>query len=212
MKKEKLTLYDLFYIFIFGCMFGWFVEGLWTLLKKHLLINHSALVIGPFNMLYGAGAVILSFLLYRIKDGNYFKIFITSFLSGSILEYVASYGMEKLFGFVAWSYKTKILNINGRICLPYSLFWGVLGIIWIKLVFPRLIDVIKNTNHKIGKKIIIILSIFLIFDEIFTVYCIHRGKEYDKGIPPQNKIERVVDEYFGVEYLNNMFNNRWNRN
>ena len=68
MQKEKLNFYDIFYLFIFGCILGWLVEGIWSLLKKHLLINHSALVIGPFNVVYGVGAIVLTIMLYKIKD------------------------------------------------------------------------------------------------------------------------------------------------
>lgn len=211
MTKEKISFHNLFYIFLFGCIFGWIIEGIWTLLKKGVLINHSALVIGPFNIIYGIGAVILTIILYRIQNKSSIEIFIISFFTGSILEYFMSYLMELVFGFVAWSYRTKPFNINGRICLIYSLFWGVIGIIWIKLIYPKLQKRISNFNKKESIPLMKIIIIFLLFDIIITFGSIYRGKEYEKGIPPSNKTEEIIDKYFGVDYLNNMFNNRWNR-
>lgn len=211
MQKEKMSFHDLFYIFIFGCFIGWIVEGIWTLLKKGLLINHSALVIGPFNLVYGIGSIILTLVLYRKKNRSWFEIFSISFFAGSVLEYTLSYFMELVFGFVAWNYRSKPFNINGRICLIYSLFWGVLGLAWIKLIFPFIKKVINNLNKKESKKLMGIIIAFLVFDSVLTLMAIDRGKKYEQDIPPQNKIEEVIDEYFGVDYLNNMFNNRWNK-
>lgn len=211
MKDEKLTLYDLCYIFLFGCFFGWLVEGLWTLLKKNVLINHSALVLGPFNLVYGIGSVILTLMLYKIQKSNYIKLFVTSFITGSIMEYALSFLMECLVGFVAWNYATKPFNINGRICLLFSLFWGILGILWIKCLYPLIIKWIKKIPALEGVKFLKWMSLFLLADCILTFAAIDRGKAFEKDIPPRNWIEEKLDKYFGVNYLNNMFNNRWNR-
>lgn len=211
MIKEKLSFHDLFYTFLFGCIMGWIVEGIWTLIKKGLFLNHSALVIGPFNVIYGIGAIVLTLVLYRAKKKRNFEIFVLSFFTGTILEYVVSFVMEYTLGFVAWNYSKKPFNINGRVCLPYSLFWGFLGILWIKKVFPKVKEFIDKLDKKESIKFIKIAIIFLIFDTLFTFGCISRGKDYEQGIAPKNKVEEIMDEYFGVEYLNNMFNNRWNR-
>jgi uncharacterized membrane protein len=103
------------------------------------------------------------------------------------------------------------MNINGRICLVYSIFWGFLGIAWIKFIYPYAQKLIDKTNHNIGKKMIWILTIFLILDLALTMCAVHRAKEFEKGIEPQNKFETFLDENFGLTYLNNMYNNRWNK-
>lgn len=211
MAKEKISFHDMFYIFLFGCFLGWIIEGIWTLLKKGVLINHSALVIGPFNIVYGIGAVVLTLALYRVQNSSKIEIFTVSFFTGSVLEYVMSYLMELMFGFVAWNYRSKPFNINGRICLTYSLFWGLLGILWIKIVYPFVRKLINKLNKKESIKLMKITIIFLVVDVLLTFGAIYRGQEYEKGIPPSNKIEELLDKYFGVDYLNNMFNNRWNR-
>ncbi len=211
MTKDKVSFHDIFYIFIFGCFFGWIVEGIWSLLKKGLLINHSALVIGPFNIVYGIGAVVLTLSLYRLKDKGTISIFGASFAIGTILEYILSFLMEKIVGFVAWNYSKKPFNINGRVCLMYSVFWGLLGIIWIELIYPLIRKIIDKFNKTESTKLMKITIIFLIFDVILTLGAINRGKEYELNIPPSNKIEEIYDKYFGVDYLNNMFNNRWNK-
>ena len=211
MTKEKLSFHDNFYIFLFGCFFGWIIEGIWTYLKKGLLINHSALIIGPFNIVYGIGALSLTIFLYKLKDKSNFELFCSSFLIGTVLEYTISFLMEHLVGFVAWNYSKKPFNINGRVSLQYSIFWGFLGIIWIKLIYPNLKRLIDKFNKTESIKIMKITIVFLIFNSLLTLGAINRGKEYEKNIPPSNKLEEIYDEYFGIDYLNNMFNNRWNK-
>lgn len=211
MSKEKISFHDIFYIFLFGCFFGWIVEGIWSYLKRGILINHSALVLGPFNVVYGISAVVLTLCLFKLKEKKNIQIFGISFAIGTVLEYIMSFLMEKLVGFVAWNYSKKPFNINGRVCLMYSIFWGILGVIWIKLIYPKVKQLIDKFNKKYSNKIMIAMIIFLMFNTALTFAAVQRGKEYEKGIPPQNKFEEKLDKYFSIEYLNNMFNNRWNK-
>lgn len=206
---KKLSFYNMFYIFILGSIFGWLIEGIYTLIKKGLLINHSALVIGPFNIVYGIGALLFTIILYKYKDNSYIKLFIISFIFGTILEYILSLSMEFLVGFTAWDYSKKFLNINGRVALFYSICWGLLGIIWIKWCYPLVMKIIEKINYNFGKKLMIFLIIFLIFDTLLTFSAINRARDFDKGIKPANTYEKFLDNTFNSKYLKNMFNNRW---
>ena len=205
MKK----LYKLLYIFIITSICGYFVELVWSLVTKGILINHSAVVIGPFNFAYGICGVVLTLLLYKFKDESYLKIFLLSFIGGSILEYIMSWGMELVLGFTAWDYSNSFLNINGRICLLFSIFWGILGILWIKILYPQIEKMLNKINPKIYKIVIICLTIFLLFDILLTISSVNRAREADKGITPSNGYERFLDNTFNSKYLKNMFNNNW---
>ncbi len=208
-EKEVKNIYNLFWIFIFASIFGYFIEGLWTFLKKGVLINHSSVVIGPFNFAYGIGAIVLTFLLYKRQKDNFLKLFILGFIGGTILEYLMSFGMELTLGFTAWSYSSKLWNLNGRVSILYSICWGILAIVWVKLIFLNLLKFIKKMDYNIGKKIAYILIAFLILDALLTGIALERSREKNKGIPPSNKFEEVLDETFNKEYLQNMFNNNW---
>lgn len=210
LEKDVKNIYNLFWIFIFGSVAGWFIEGLWTFFKKGVLINHSAVAIGPFNMAYGLGAIALTLLLYKRTKDKVLKLFILGFLGGTILEYIMSLGMEFVLGFSAWNYSSKFWNLNGRVSLLYSICWGILAIIWVKLL-PYIIKFIKKMDFNIGKKMTYVLTVFLICDMIFTYVALDRSREEDKGIPPANKFEEVLDETFNKEFLQNMFNNNWSK-
>lgn len=207
--KNRVNWYSLFWIFIFASVFGWVIEGLYTLIFQGVLINHSAVVIGPFDMAYGICAVLLTFLLYRFKDDKNIKLFFIGFIAGSVIEYIMSWGMELVLGFTAWDYSTYFLNINGRICLLFSIFWGFLAIIWIKFIYPWLANGINKIDYKWGKRTAIFLIIFLVFDILLTLSAVDRAKKKEQGILPQNKYEEFLDKTFNQEYLKNMYANNW---
>lgn len=210
MREEYIkNFYYLFWIFIVGSVAGWIIEGIFTFLRYGELINHSAVVLGPFNFAYGLGACLLSLLLVKYKDSNYFKIFGIGFLGGTVLEYIMSWGMELVLGFSAWDYSSKFLNINGRVCLTYSIFWGILAIFWIKFIYPYLMKFIKKMDYGLGKNMMIGLLCFLAFDILFTFSAVSRARECERGIPPENGYERFLDKTFNQKYLKNMYNNNW---
>ena len=78
-KMKKI--YKLLYIFIITSVCCYVIELFWSLITKGILINHSAVVIGPFNFAYGICGVALTLLLYKFKDESYIKIFLLSLLA-----------------------------------------------------------------------------------------------------------------------------------
>ncbi len=199
----------MFWLFILGSVFGWICEVLFSLLLHGEFINHSALVIGPFDICYGICACALTFLLYKYKDKGNTSLFFISFFLGSILEYIMSWGMQLVLGFSAWDYSGMFLNIHGRICFIMSCLWGILGIVWIKYVYPYLEKIIQKMPKNIGKKCMIFLLFFLLFDFALTVSAVIRAKECERGIAPSNIYEKFLDQTFNKSYLYNMFNNSW---
>ncbi len=206
---KKLKFIDYFYLFLFGSVVGWIVECIFSFIKRGIFINHSALVIGPFNVIYGISACVLTLLLLNINSKNNFIIFIISFISGTILEYIASLGMEYIVGFTAWNYQRYFLNINGRVCLLYSIYWGLLGVLWIKYLYPKISKIVEKIKNNLGYKWMYIIIVFLILDLVLTISAVNRAHDFDAGIPAHNKYERFLDNTFNSDFLKNMFNNKW---
>ena len=73
-----------------------------------------------------------------------------------------------------WDYTNNILNINGRICLLYSFFWGILTIFLIKKATPFLERIMKKIQSKIPTQILkgitLAIIIFLVIDCLVTCY------------------------------------------
>ena len=156
-----MNIYKLLLIAYIGSFAGVVVEMLWCLLTRGYMESRAGLVYGPFNPLYGAGAVLLTVCLYKYRNRGSWLSFIGGMLVGSVLEYVCSWGEELVLGSRSWDYSNMPFNINGRICLLYSIFWGLLSVFWIKNLYPRIAKWILKIPNRMGKTITWLLTVFL---------------------------------------------------
>lgn len=123
--------------------------------------------------IYGVGAVII-IVFSQYFNKNNFTLFLSGYLIGSITEYLTSFLVEVVMHTKWWDYSNNILNINGRICLLYSAFWGILTIFLVKKFNPfldQLINKIKTRiSSKFAKGFLSFMVIFLMFDCVLTCY------------------------------------------
>lgn len=178
----------------------------------------KAFYMAHFYGIYGIGAIlILIFSQYSGKSN--LKLFFTGFLIGSITEYMISFLVEVILHTRWWNYENNILNINGRICLLYSFFWGILSIFLVKKLNPIIDKTIIKLKGKISEKllknIISIITIFLIIDCIATCYAqeffiIRIVKENNIKVEKQEEILEKYNKIYGNEILNKFINEIWN--
>ena len=133
---NHLSGYEVFYIFMICNVIGYCVEMVFCYLKHGYWESRQSLIYGPFGLAYGLGGVLLSYLLFKDTKKAWWKVFIKSYIWGTVAEYICSLGEELVFGHVSWDYSKMPLNINGRVCALYSVFWGIMGLVWVKLIYP----------------------------------------------------------------------------
>lgn len=199
--------YKLGLILFIGSFAGVVIELLWCLVRNGYLESRSGLVWGPFNLLYGVGAAALSICLYRFRNRGRWLSFLGGFAIGSAVEYACSWMMEVLFGSKSWDYSHMAFNLNGRICLLYSIFWGILGVMWIKDIYPRMAKWILRLPNQAGKIITWALVIFLAVNGLVSGLAVMRWSERVDGIAPSNRIEQLLDERFPNERMQVVYAN-----
>ncbi len=204
---QGINIYKILLICFVGSFAGVAVELLWCLLRHGYLESRSGLVYGPFNLLYGAGAVALTLALYRYRNRGGWISFLGGFAVGSVLEYVCSFGQEMLLGSRSWDYSSVPFNLNGRICLLYSVFWGLLGYLWVKNIYPRMARWILKIPNKTGKIITWILTVFFIFNILVTCLAVGRWSQRVDGTEPSNSFFTYIDERFPDERMERIFAN-----
>ena len=202
-----MNVYKLILILFIGSFFGVVIELIWCFCKNGYVESRSGLVYGPFNLLYGVGAVALSLALYRFRNRGWVKSFLGGVIIGSVVEYLCSLGMELVFGSRSWDYSHIPFNLNGRICLLYSLFWGVLGVVWIKDLYPRMAKWILKIPNRAGKIITIAAAIFLAINCIVSGFAVQRWSERKQGIPPNTPIRAILDQRFPDERMESIYAN-----
>ncbi len=204
---QGVNLYKLFLILFVGSFAGVVVELLWCFVRNGYFESRSGLVYGPFNMLYGIGAAAITMALYPFRNRGKWLSFLGGFLVGSVVEYVCSWFMEVVYGAASWDYSHMPFNLNGRICLLYSFFWGFLGVWWIKDLYPRMAKWILRIPNKAGKIISWLLIIFLGFNVAVSGLAVWRWSDRVHGTEAQNSFEAFIDQRFPDERMEAVYAN-----
>jgi hypothetical protein len=109
---------------------GWLFESLYAIVRTGHWERREFLY-GPCCPIYGVGlvAAILLFDRPEVVSGDLppWAVFVHSMCGSAVLEYTVSVAFENLFGAVWWDYSDMLLTLNGRICLPASLFVRACG-------------------------------------------------------------------------------------
>ncbi len=74
------------------------------------------------------------------------------------------------------------------------IFWGVLGLIFIRIVYPKLSHLIEGIPNKKGVLISWILCLFLIFDSGLSCIAVSRWSQRNQGTPATNELRRKIDQ------------------
>ncbi len=202
-----INLYKIILILFIGSFAGVVVEVLWCLARHGYIESRAGLVYGPFNMLYGVGAAVLSIALYRFRNRGYWLSFLGGFAVGTVVEYACSWLQEMVFGSTSWDYSKLPLNLNGRVCLLYSLFWGVLGVLWIKDIYPRMSKWILKLPNRPGKIITWVVAVFLLVNCVVSSLACLRWSDRVHGIPARNAYEEMMDARFPDERMEKVYAN-----
>ncbi|MEG2596819.1 MAG: putative ABC transporter permease [Oscillospiraceae bacterium] len=204
---KGLNFYKLFWVFFMGCFAGVIIETGWCLLTLHHFESRSGLVYGPFNLVYGFGALIITVGLYWMAKKRDIFIILGGVVLGSLFEYVCSWIQEFLFGTVSWEYGMLSFNVNGRISLLYSIFWGILALFWIKGIFPLMSRLIEKIPNKVGKPLTWVLLAFMIFNTVVSGVAVGRMAQRRENIPAKSAITKIFDEHFPDERLQKIYPN-----
>lgn len=185
--------------FIVYSIVGYIIETIFGLLTKGVIESRQSFLYGPFCSIYGVGAVVMVLGLQKFNKNNY-TLFAGGFVIGSVVEYVISFIGEWFFHIKWWDYSTMPFNINGRICVCFSLFWGILAIYLMTYVHPRIEKLLDKINPKALKPITIVLSILIFVDFVVTgfalkMFYVRLVKNYDLDI---QGVEDYIDEYTKV--------------
>ena len=203
----KWDLTTIFLTFIIYSFLGFIIETIFALLNYGVFESRQSFLYGPFCSIYGVGAVVIILSLrYKFFKNNY-TLFAGGFIVGSIVEYTVSFFGEMLLNVKWWDYSDRFLNINGRICFLYSIFWGLLGVYLMKGINPRIdkfINWIKGKlNLKFLRVVVSFLIIFLFVDCVISGYAINVYLTrvcVENNLPIANKQE--AENYYHYIYNN----------
>jgi len=130
-----------FVLFVVFSFMGWIYETTFCMVKSKKWENRGFLY-GPIVPIYGVGAVSITALaeLFTSSSGvsqyKWYHVFIVAYIGSVILEYSTSWFLEMKFHAFWWDYSRMPLNINGRVCVPYSIGFGFAGLLVVYIISP----------------------------------------------------------------------------
>lgn len=221
-KNEKksftilgVSIWRIFAYFIIYSVIGYIIETLFGMVTKGVWESRQSFLYGPFCAIYGLGAVVM-ILALKYFNKNYNTLFIGGFIVGSIVEYIVSWYGDVFLNVKWWDYSDMPLNINGRICVFFSLFWGFLAIYLMAYANPRVDRLINKIKGKFALKklkvITMIIIVFMFVDCVLTgiaikLFMVRKVHEYDLNVSNKQEIEEVYNVVYGNEDLNNLVTN-----
>ena len=201
-----VSIWRIFAYFIIYSVIGYIIETVFGMVTKGVIESRQSFLYGPFCAIYGLGAVVM-ILSLKYFNKNHNTLFVGGFIVGSIVEYIVSWYGDVFLNVKWWDYSNMPLNINGRICVFFSLFWGFLAIYLMGYANPRVDKLINKIKSKISinklKIITTIIILFMAVDCIITgiaikLFMIRKVHEYDLKVSNKQEIE----EEYSVIYKN----------
>ena len=217
-KLFGYTIWRILAYFIIYSVLGYIIETIFGIITKGTWESRQSFLYGPFCGIYGLGAVIMILSLQYFNQNNN-RLFWGGFLVGSIIEYVVSWIGEILLNVKWWDYSNMPLNLNGRICVFFSIFWGLLAIYLMSYINPRVDRLINWIKSKISinklKVITLGVTIFLFIDCVLTGYALKFfiiRKVHDNNIQIVNKdqLDIAYNEIYSNEKLVDFIEKFWN--
>ena len=156
----------LYYFFIYSFL-GWCLEVCYAALNTGPFVNRGFLN-GPYCPIYGVGVVIVILLVFPLRK-NMLLLYVASVVLTSVLELVTGFALEKIFHYRWWNYSDVPFNIDGYVCLKFSLMWGIACIIVVDVIHPLVDDFVRWIPHFIGKILLGIMIVMMAIDLVATV-------------------------------------------
>lgn len=190
---EGVCLDKLIWVFLVSALLGDIIETLYCWAIEGIWMSRSSVLYGPFSIVWGIGAVVLTMVLSRFAHKPDRYIFLIGALIGGVYEYGCSLFTEIVLGSVFWDYSWMPFNIGGRTNLLYMGFWGILSVVWIKLVYPKMSGLIEKMPALQGKIITWILIGFMICNAVLSAMALIRYTERKDDIEASNTVEEFLD-------------------
>ena len=184
--------YLILYFFVYGFL-GWCTEVAFAACKERKFVNRGFLN-GPICPIYGIGVGIVVQFLTPYKE-NLVLLYIASVVMVTALEWVTGFILEKIFHNKWWDYSKMPLNLNGYVCLLFSLIWGVACVLIVDFIHPLIHKVLSWIPFPVGMTLIVVLSIVMFVDLYVTASTILKmNKHLEKMKEIGADLHRISDE------------------
>ena len=164
-------MYKICYWFFFFMMYsfiGYLAEITCCSINNKKLIVNRGFCLGPYLPIYGSSSVIMNIFLAKYSK-DIITLFVMSAFVCTLMEYMTSLILEKIFHARWWDYTEKKFNLSGRVCLENSCLFGLGGVFIVSILHPFLDGLVSMIPHNVLIILSIVLFVMFMIDVIITV-------------------------------------------
>lgn len=157
-----------FFFFMIYSFIGYLTEITSCSINNKKLIVNRGFCLGPYLPIYGSSSVIMNIFLAKYSK-DIITLFVMSAFVCTLMEYMTSLILEKIFHARWWDYTEKKFNLSGRVCLENSCLFGLGGVFIVSILHPFLDGLVSMIPHNVLIILSIVLFVIFMFDVIITV-------------------------------------------
>lgn len=158
-------LNELLWIFFCYSFLGWILETT-AAAFKHKHFANKGLINGPFCIIYGFTACLVSIFFHELSG---VWLFVASTIMATVVEWIAGHLIEKFFHEKWWDYSNHKWNLDGYISLAMSVIWGLLCTLAVSWGNAMVLKIFHLIPVLAGEIVVWALSVLLVIDALATV-------------------------------------------
>ena len=180
-----MTYYEILWYFLIYSFSGWCIEVIFHAITVGKVINRGFLC-GPVCPVYGFGVLAVFGVIYSVIPnvfhypaekltggsdlGGILIVFVSGVILATAVELIAGWLLDVAFHARWWDYSNEPFNLNGYICLRFSLMWGLMCLLIVRVAQA----VVANSPmlkipERIGWPLLIGLYLVYFADFVVTV-------------------------------------------
>lgn len=148
------------YFLLYGFL-GYVLEKLFARATHAKNQLRRCFVVFPLCPVYGLAMLAV---LALPREGAWWERALCGGVVCTAVEYAVHWAYERVFGVHFWDYRPTKLDLNGRVCLPFSVAWGFLSLAAVEWVQPFVAVLAARMNDAATDVILLALGI----DALYT--------------------------------------------
>ena len=124
-----------FWYFVWYSMMGFVLEVVFARLTRQEKRDRKCFYLLPLCPVYGLGAAAILLLPQWVRE-NTGLLFLFGGMTATAVEDLVGFFDEKVLGVRFWNYSHLPGNVGGKVCLPFTVAWGLLALVLVRIVHP----------------------------------------------------------------------------
>ncbi|WP_240843160.1 putative ABC transporter permease [Acidaminobacter sp. JC074] len=169
-------------LFTIYSFIGWGFETALKSIRDKKFVN-SGFLFGPFCPIYGVGALSIIALseqmskLPGLMNSLPIKILMAIVVT-TVIEYITAVILENVFHSKWWDYSNEAFNIHGRVCLRFTIIWGMLGYLLINYLHSEMMIGLQSVTMTVQQSFALLMTSYFLLDFTVTTIGLLNQKDY----------------------------------